>query len=189
MKNFKNNFIVKFVVTLFLIGIIIGFLFYFFYKPDLMSYLDSLKSLIQTSHQNTFLSSIVIVSMIFILSISVLGLPILAFYIFYEGLSIGFTLALFLGVYSIKGAFFYLAYLLFSKLLFLVIMLYFSIVSMRYTVKFIDAVVSKSRENLYNTIVYHFYRYLIVLIAVIINSAIVYFLANKVISLLIHLIS
>lgn len=188
MKNFKNNFIVKFVVTLFLIGIIIGFLFYFFYKPDLSAYLESFKNLIQTSHQNIFLSSIVVVSMVFILSISIIGLPVLAFYIFYEGLSIGFTLALFLGVYSLKGALFYLFYLIASKLLFLTIVLYFSIVSIRYSIKFIDSIVSKSRENLYNTIVYHFYRYLIVLVTTIINCTIVYFLANKIVSLLIHLI-
>ncbi len=188
MKNFKNNFIVKFVVALFLIGVIIGFLFYFFYKPDLAAYLESFKSLLQTSHQNTFLSSIVVVSMIFISSISLIGLPILSFYLFYEGLSIGFTLGLFLGVYSVKGLFFYIVFLFTSKLLFLLIVLYFSIVSIRYSLKFVDAILSKSRENLYSTIVYQFYRYLLVLLAVLINSTIVFFAANKIALLLINLI-
>ena len=94
MKYFKNNFLVKFVGALFLIGIIIGFLFYFTYKPDLSSSIDSFKSLISTTNQNTFISNIILISAIFILSISIVGLPALVFYIFYEGLSIGFTLGL-----------------------------------------------------------------------------------------------
>lgn len=41
MKLFKNNFVVKFVLALFIVGFILGILIYFNYKPDLSSYLNS----------------------------------------------------------------------------------------------------------------------------------------------------
>lgn len=189
MKYFKNNFLVKFVGALFLIGIIIGFLFYFTYKPDLSSNLDSFKTLITTTHQNTFMSNIVLISAIFVLSISIVGLPALVFYIFYEGLSIGFTLGLFLSAYQIKGLIFYLLFFIVSKLLYILIMLYFSVISLKYIVKFVDCILSKNRENLYKTIVYHFYRFIIVLLVVIVNSTLIYFLSNKIIGLFINIIN
>ena len=68
-------------------------------------------------------------------------------------------------------------------------MLYFSILAIRYSINFIDAVISKSKENLYKTIVYHFYRYLVVLFVVIINSTLVFLLSNKVVSIFIGLIN
>lgn len=188
MKKFKNNFIVKFTAVLFLIGVVIGFLFYFFYKPDLSAYLESFRNLVETARQNTFLANITSVSLIFVLSISIIGIPVLLFYLFYEGVSIGFTLGLFFGVYKIKGLIFYILYFLVSKALFVVIMLYFSIVSIRYTVRFVDAILSKSRENLYSTIVYQFYRYLIVLVAILLESTIVFFVANKLVGLFLHFI-
>lgn len=189
MKIFKNNFLVKFVGALFLIGIIIGCLFYFTYKPDLSSNLESFKDLIVTTHQNTFISNIVLISAIFVLSVSIVGLPALIFYIFYEGLSIGFTIGLFASAFHVKGLIFYLLFFIVSKLLYTVIMLYFSIISMKYIVKFIDSVINKNREELYKTIVYHFYRFIIILIIVIVNSTLIYFLGNKIIGLFINIIN
>lgn len=188
MKYFKNNFLVKFVGALFLIGIIIGFLFYFTYKPDLSSSIDSFKTLISTTNQNTFISNIILISAIFILSISIVGLPALVFYIFYEGLSIGFTLGLFMAAFHAKGLIFYLLFFIVSKLIYTAIMLYFSIISIRYIIKFVECIINKNREELYRTIVYHFYRFIIILVIVIVNSSLIYFLSNKILSLFINLI-
>lgn len=186
--KFKNNFIVKFVVTLFLIGIIIGFLSYFFFKPDLKEHLESFKDLLLTTKQNTFLSSTILISAIFVLSISIIGAPVIAFYLFYEGLSIGFTFGLFLAFYNIKGLLFYILFLLSSKIIYLLIIGYFIIFSLRYIVRFIDAIINKNREELYKTIVFHFYRYLMVLGAILINCTLIYFLSNRLIMFFIDLI-
>lgn len=189
MKKIKNNFLVKFVVALFLIGILIGFAFYFVYKPDLMSPIEDFKGLITSTRQNVFLLNIGIISLIFVLSISLIGLPILLFYIFYEGASIGFTCGLFLNIFHIKGLIFYIIFIIIAKLLFILIMIYFSILSIRYSLNFLDSIISKNRENLYKTIVYHFYRYLVVLFLVFINCLLVFLLSNKIISVFIGLIN
>lgn len=188
MKLLKNNFLVKFVVTLFFIGLVIGLGFYFAYKPDLSGSLETFKNLVATTHQNTFLSSIVLISAIFVLSISVLGLPAILFYVFYEGLSIGYTFASFIWIYHMKGAIFYFLFFLTSKLLYIIIMFYFVILSIKYIQKFLDNFFSKNREELYKTIVYHFYRFVIVLGAVIVNSLAIYLLSNKIISTFLSLI-
>ncbi len=188
MKFLKNMFLVKFVVALFLVGILGGLLFELALKPDLANELATFKELITSSHQNTFLSSMITLSMIFVLSISVIGLPIILFYIFYEGLSLGFTLGAFIYFYHLKGAFFYLLFVIFSKVIYFVLLLYFAVISLRYIAKFLDTFFSKNREELYKTIVFHFYRFLAVLLLSLANSTLIYFLSNLILKLFINLL-
>lgn len=183
MKNIKNSFLVKFVVTLFLIGILIGVLFLFSYKPDLGSSLSDFKNLIETTRQNTFLSGIITISAVFILSVSIIGSPLIVFYLFYEGLSIGFALGAFLLNYKIKGLFFYLLFFIFSKLIYIALMIYFGVVAIRFAIKIVDSIASKNREELYKTVVYHFYRFIIVIVSSILNSMLIYLFANKILCL------
>lgn len=188
MKNIKNSFLVKFVVTLFLIGILVGILFFFSYKPDLSGTLSDFKNLLETTRQNTFFPNIVFISGIFILSVSLIGFPAILFYLFYEAASIGFAIGLFLFNYELKGLLFYLLFFIASKLIYTVIMIYFSIISLRFVVKMIEALTTKNKEEFYRVIVYHFYRFVIVLIIIILNSGMIYLFANKIIGLFINLI-
>lgn len=180
MKTFIRSNSVKFVVALFVVGIISGIIFYNISRPDLSEYITSFKELIVTTHQNTFLSSIISISAIFILSISIIGLPVAIFYLFYEALAVGYAFAGFIGLYQLKGALFYLVFFITSKLIFLIIMEYFIIFAIKYVSKFLDAFFSKNKERLYETIVYHFGRFGIVFTAVIINATFIYFFANAI---------
>ncbi len=188
MKFLKNNFLVKFVVTLFFIGLIIGIGYHLTFRPNLGDTLEIFKEMILGTHQNIFLSSIIVVSAIFILSLSIVGIPVILFYVFYEGVSIGYTLIAFILTYHIKGAIFYLLFFIISKLIFLVIVGYFSIMSLRYIASFLDHFFSKNKSELYKTIVYHFYRFAIVLCVVILNCGIIYLFANKLIGLFVGII-
>lgn len=188
MKFFKNNFVVKFVVTLFLISIIFGLLFFFAYKPDLNAHIEDFKSLVTTSRQNVFLLNLGLISLIFILSISIVGLPGIIFYLFYEGFSIGFTLGLFLMSFKIKGLLFYLIFIISSKLIYLVVMLYFSVMCIRFIWEILEALVYKNKENLYKNIIYHFYRFVIILFILIINSIFIFLFSNNILKLVLGLI-
>ncbi len=188
MKNIGKSFLVRFIGALFIISILIGILFFFTYKPNLGTPLNDFKNLIEVTRQNTFLSNIISISCIFILSASIIGAPVIILYIFYEGLSIGFTLSVFLFNYKVKGLIFYCLFFLVSKFLFTLITLYFAVLSIRFVIKVLDALVSKNKEEFYKTIVYQFYRFLIVLMVVLVNSAAIYFLSNKIILLFINLI-
>lgn len=188
MKILKNNNLVKFVVTLFFIGVLIGMIFFFVSRPDLSGNIGTFKELVSSTHQNTFLSSLVLISGIFVLSITVIGLPAIIFYIFYEGIAIGYTFASFIFLYHLKGGIFYLLFFVVSKLVYIVLVLYFAIQAIKYVSKFLDCFFSKNREELSRTIVIHLYRFGILFGATLLNSTIIYFLSNKIISLFINLI-
>lgn len=183
MKLFRASFWTKFVVTLFVVGIVIGFLFYFSYKPDISGYLENFKDLLSKTRQNTFLISIILISSIFILSITIIGFPAIVFYIFYEGLSIGFTFAAFLSFYGIKGFLFYFIFFIFSKVIYILLMLYFSVLSIKFVIKIVNLIKSKRTEEMHKTIVYQFYRFIIVLFGIIINSFAIYLFSHKILRL------
>lgn len=188
MKKIKESAIVKFVIALFLIGLITGLIFYFLYKPDVANYIDTFRDFIKTGHQNTYLLDGIIISSVFILSISCIGIPLLLILLFYEGMSIGFTLGVFLSIDFFKGIVFYSLFLVVSKLVFLACLLYLSIISLSYSMKFIDAMISKNKEDLHRSIVLELYRFLIVFLVVILNSTFLYLFGNKLVGLFIGLI-
>jgi len=132
--------------------------------------------------------NLALISGIFILSLIVIGLPVILFYIFYEGLSIGFTLITFISLFGIKGATFYILYFLVIKAFYIVIMFYFSVISIRFIYKFISAIAHKNKEVLYKTITYQLLRYIIVVTIILLNSAVIYFFSNRIITLFINLI-
>lgn len=188
MKILKNNFVLKFVVTLFLVGLLIGLLTYINFKPDLSSYLSVFKDNLVDTHQNTFLLNIIFISGIFILSLSIIGLPVICFYLFYEGLAVGYTFGTFIVLYGIKGALFYLLYFLLIKGIYLILVIYFSTTSIKFIHRLITSIINKNNESLYNVIKYHFLRYIIILIITILNSCLIYFISGKIINLFAPLI-
>lgn len=188
MKNIKENAIVKFVVALFLVGFITGFIFYLLYKPDMLANIDAFKTSVSTSHQNTYLYDTIKISSIFVLSISIIGLPILAIITFFEGMSIGFTFAVFISLFSFKGFLFYFLFVLICKLVFLIIFLYFTVISLSYVLKFLDSSINKNKEQITHSIVKEMYRFLIVFITVILNSTFIFLFGNKLVSLFMNIL-
>lgn len=188
MKFFKNNFVVKFTLTLFLISIIIGLLLYFTYTPDLKSYIENFKEIVLNTKQNTFMLHIGIILIIFISSISLIGLPLIIFYLFFEGVSIGFTIGAFLGFNGIKGFLFYFLYFICSKLLFDILALYFTIISIRFSYKLLGNLIYKNKDELYKIIMNQFIRFIILFGVVVINSVLIYFLSNTIVKLFVNLI-
>ena len=189
MKFFKNNFVVKFILALFLISILIGFLLYMAYKPDLSSYINDFKELLSTTKQNTFLFNIGIISLVFVLSLSIIGMPIVYFYVFYEGVCTGFTAALFLTLFGFKGITFYAIFIILSKLVYILLLLYFLAMCTRFDLKIIQNLIHKSKDDLYKNLTNHFYRYIIIFIVLILNSTFIYFFSNKILMKFINLIS
>lgn len=188
MKILKENFAVKFVVSLFVFSIIAGIFLYIIYKPNLDSYIYEFKDIVTASKQNTFIKNIGILSIIFVLSLSIIGSIGIVFYTFYEGFCTGFTLASFIGVCGIKGASFYTLFFIVSKSLFVLAMLYFSIVCLHFVFRLCDALLRKDKEEVYRNVLKHFYRYIILLFIIILNSTLIYFFANKILTLFINLI-
>lgn len=114
-----NKKICLFFSIIFTIGIIIGFIFLIYLEEsskelislNINEWLQSLS----TSHINSILEHIIILSTLAILSIFVIGLPLIIFFVFYNGFSIGFLLMSLIEIFGVKGLIYGLIYLIITK--------------------------------------------------------------------------
>lgn len=189
MIKIKNCSLVRFVIALFLFGLTIGIVVYFSFKPNLTEYINNFKNLIVSSPNNTFLLNVIIISSIFLLSLLIVGTPLIVFFIFYEGLSIGYTLSVFISFFGFKGALFYLLFFIVVNLIFVVLSIFFSIQSLNFSYKLVKNIIAKNIDKVYKMLIEHVLRYGIIVSICIINSLLTYLLSNKLISLFIGLIS
>ena len=180
MKKIKINIIVKFVVTLFLLCTLLGIVFYFNSKPDLGLYIDSFMKRLSNTHQNVFILNIGVICLIFVSSLIVVGLPLSYLYLCYEGFTIGFTLCAFVSQNKINGLLFYILFLLLSKLIQIIINMFFIVTSTKYAVNIIPSLLNKNKEKIYRSLVYQFYRFAMILLLTILNSTFIYFFVNKI---------
>lgn len=188
MIKLKDNFLVRFVVALFLFGVCVGIVVYFSFKPNLTAYIEQFKDYVVTNHSNTILLNIIVISSIFLLSLFIIGIPLIIFYIFYEGLTVGYTLAVFITLYGLKGALFYLLFFLVIKVIFVFLVLLFGILSIKFSYKLIKGIIEKNFEKISKLILEHFLRFGIILALCIVNSFIIFLISHKLVSLFIGLI-
>ena len=188
MIKLKDNSLVRFVVALFLFGIGVGVVVYFSFKPNLSMYIDEFKEYIVSTHSNTILLNAIVISSIFLLSLFIIGIPIVIFYIFYEGLTVGYTLAVFILIYGVKGALFYLLFFIVIKLIFILLVLLFSVLSIKFSYKLIKGILEKNIQKIYSLIIEHVMRFGIILGICIVNSLIIFLISHKLVSLFINLI-
>ena len=184
----RKTYVLKFILVLLFIGFIFGAMFYLSYKPDLTSYLEDFKEVLRVSKQNTFVTDLGLLSLIFVLSLSIIGLPLSFFYIFYEGFSFGFTLLAFWSTYGLSGLLFYLLFFVIAKALFLLLIIYFTVMATRFVFTFVRHSFT-DKSDIARQLKNHFYRYLLVAIFTLANSLFIYFLANDILLLAIKLLS
>ena len=185
MKKFNKLVRSSLVVYLFIISVIFGFIYFIINKPDLTTYISTFIDSIVNTNQNIILLNIGVISVLFLSSITMFPLPITYLYIFTEGFSIGFTFGLFIINRGFNGFIFYLLFIIICKLIYLIILIYFIIMCTKYVKNIISCILKKNREGVYISIINNFYRYIVVLIIITINSLFVYFYSNKI---LLHLI-
>ena len=99
---------------------------------------------------NNILYPIIIYSSIFILSITIIGsfIPILALFI--ENMSIGLILGILIRIKALKGLLFGIIYFIFTKALYLIILLYLIINIYKFLNIFINSILNKTNYSIYN---------------------------------------
>src|SRR5574344_2191955 len=106
----SNKNFIKFLVLLIVMGILVGIFLYLnendLIKTSINSQISNLNNLIKTTHQNNILSHLIIISALIILSFTVIGLPIILFYFFYEGVSLGFLISALIKYKGLNGLLF-----------------------------------------------------------------------------------
>lgn len=175
-----------FLGIIFAIGLALGFVF--------LIYLDeSSKELIflninewiqnlSGSHINNILSHLVILSSLCLLSIFIVGLPLVLFFVFYSGFSLGFMLMSLINIFGVKGFLYGLVYIIITKSIYL----FFSLILVTSFLKLSIIILKKifqkdkwNRENI-NILIK---RILLCIATILIFDVILYFGGAKLITL------
>ena len=181
-----NKKICLFFSIIFTIGIIIGFIFLIYLEEsskelislNINEWLQSLS----TSHINSILEHIIILSTLAILSIFVIGLPLIIFFVFYNGFSIGFLLMSLIEIFGVKGLMYGLIYLIITKGIYLFFLTIFILALIKIIILIIKRLIWHQKMNK-NLLVTYCKRILICIGVIILSDIILYFGGTKLISI------
>ncbi len=193
MKRIKEKNTAKvFIITLLVLGILFGII-YFSMQSDVNKSLITQKMLglentIKTSSQNMILPHLIIIIALVFLSYSIIGVPLILFYLFYECTSIGFLLAAFYNSFKFKGILFGLIYTFICKLIFILCLIYISYIALKITKKLLRILIFKENDSLYAHLKNLFLKLGIALGVIIIYDLFLYFFANKILTLFLGLL-
>ena len=130
---------------------------------------------------NGGLMHLVILSSLLILSIFLVGGPLLIFYMFYNGFSIGFVVSSITYIFGIKGMLYGSIYILISRLVYIIVLIIFNVNLFKIIKCNIDSLVYKKSNKESLSV---FYKRSIVFIGIIlINDVILYFGGGKLVNL------
>lgn len=121
----KNKKYLVFMVSIVLIGLIVGIIYYYIQSSNVKNNIINIISTYDSFKYNAIIKDLIIMSLLLISSFFIIGLPLSLFYIFYEGFSIGFLLSLFFASFKIKGVIYLLLFLLFNKIIIFILMFFF----------------------------------------------------------------
>lgn len=175
-----------FLGIIFAIGIILGFIFLIYLdesSKDLifLNINDWLQNLNNTNINN-IIPHVVVLSSLFILSLFIIGLPLVLFFVFYNGFSLGFTLMTLIDIFGIKSLLYGLIYVIVTKGLYLFFSFIFVISLLKIAIIIFKRVFQSqkvSKDNLSLLLK----RILICIAIILLSDIIIYFGGAKLITL------
>ena len=189
----RNKTMIIFLLSIFIIGTIFG-VFYYIQQSDVIKNgikegLTTYKTTISKTNINLFVEHIFLLTAIFLLSYTIIGNVLSIFYLFYEGIILGFSTAIFIANYKFSGLIFNLISFILTKALFITSVIFISIVALKITKKIIYTIISKKGESFYELIRFNILKLFIILAIVLISDLFIFFLSNKILSFLTFLLA
>lgn len=174
-----------FMLIILIIGIITGIVFVIMLdeatKEILFLNINEFLQNFSNTNINSGLMHLVILSSLLILSIFLVGGPLLIFYMFYNGFSIGFVVSSITYIFGIKGMLYGSIYILISRLVYIIVLIIFYVNLFKIIKCNIDSLVYKKSNKESLSV---FYKRSIVFIGIIlINDVILYFGGGKLVNL------
>lgn len=174
-----------FMLVILIIGIITGIVFVIMLdeatKEILFLNINEFLQNFSNTNINSGLMHLVILSSLLILSIFLVGGPLLIFYMFYNGFSIGFVVSSITYIFGIKGMLYGSIYILISRLVYIIVLIIFNVNLFKIIKCNIDSLVYKKSNKESLSV---FYKRSIVFIGIIlINDVILYFGGGKLVNL------
>lgn len=174
-KYFKRHkYLLLFLLSLFIIGIASGIILYNIMpeinQTSLTINLDNLKEQLLNNHLNNISIHLFILLIISLLSITIIGYLIGLFYLFYLGMSIGFTLTFLIKEYALKGLFFSITYNLIFKLIYIIIIIIILIKLFDIVKNIIGFIIYKKDLNLLNNFSHNYLSIIVLIIMNLLND-------------------
>jgi len=183
----RNSKVFKFALTFIIISLLTGIVLYLNLNKEtkdlIMNSLLTLNDNLKDVRQNNVIYHLFIMSSFVLLSLTLFLYPLTLFYIFYEILSFGFVLAYYGCVFNIGGIIYELIYFLINKALFLLVLIYISIISYKLIKKIIKSLINKEKISVRELYSNFFKKILICSAFILITDIFVYFFGNKILSL------
>lgn len=181
-----NKKIYLFLGIIFAIGLVLGIIFLIYLdessKDILFLNINEWFQGIEKSNINNIISHIIILSSLFLLSIFIIGIPLVLFFVFYNGFSLGFTLMTLISIFGIKGLLYGLIYIIITKGIYLFFLTIMIVSLLKMSINILKRLFSKetlSKDNLSLLIK----RILFCIGIIFINDIILYFFGTKLITI------
>lgn len=175
----KSRHVIVFVVVLFIVSVITGYIYGINNYYDLTDYIEGL-----SGHNNLFITHLIIFFLFLFSTISLLGIIAESIYIGFEGVSIGYLLAIFFSNFKLKGILYALVTIAINKLFLLLILIYLFIVSFKYIKKSIDNIIGINKDYFDGMIKPLLQKYFIILLILLAYDTVIYFFGNKLLNYL-----
>lgn len=183
----RNSKVIKFVVTLIIIGLLAGIILYLNLnsetKESIIKSIDEINKNILISKQNNIVFHLLIISIFILFSLTIILYPLTYFYLFYEVLSFGFVLAFYTKINGIGGLLYSLIYFVLNKALFLLILIYLNVVSFQLIKRIINSILQKDNISVRDLYQNYFLKTIISIGAMLLFDIIIYFFGNKILSI------
>lgn len=167
------------------IGIITGVVFVIMLdeatKEILFLNINNFLQSFDASNISILVQHLVILSTLLILSIFLIGGPLVIFFMFYNGFTIGFIISSITCIFGIKGMLFGVLYVIISKLVFVVLFIIFSVNLFKIVKCVIDYLVYKKRNK--ESLVMFMKRSIVFIGIIMISDVILYFGGAKLINI------
>ena len=178
----SNRSIIKFLLMLFITSILVGIYLYLskekLIRESINTELIKMINNLDITRQNNILNHLLIMIVLSVLSLTIIGLPIILIYFLYEGVSIGFLLSSFINYSPIKGMLFGTIFIIISKIIYITILIYLLTNTLKYTKNFLKRLKMAKNELIINQVIKISFCTTITLI----NDIILYFIGNKIIT-------
>lgn len=179
----SNRSIIKFLLMLFITSILVGIYLYLskekVIRESINTELIKMINNLDITRQNNILNHLLIMIVLSVLSLTIIGLPIILIYFLYEGVSIGFLLSSFINYSPIKGMLFGTIFIIISKIIYITILIYLLTNTLKYTKNFLKRLKKAKNELIINQVIKISFCTTITLI----NDIILYFIGNKIITI------
>ena len=173
----KNKKYLMFIFIVVLIGIVCGFIYYHFLNTEIQIQIaDTLKNY-NNFRYNFIVKYLVIMSLLLVLSFFIIGVPLSILFLFYESLSIGFLINIFLASFGISGLIYSSLFILINKLISFILIICFIQKTINIGRFIIGMFIYKKDEVIFDKLIFNFKNSLYIILFVLLTNIILYFLS------------